>query len=207
MIISLITFLKHLRKLLIKYLYFSPNVITLIGLSFNVTLFFISVWYSGWSGHEKIPSFAVHIMSLCYLIYYYFDNLDGKQARRIKLSTPLGSILDHCCDSMTSFLITTSIATIIQCTHLYQYAIIWLMAAFPFYATIWEENITNYFYLPEINGVSEGTVVTCIAIHFFGLFGVDYLNDEITFLGINTIKRNILLIAFFIVGLIFTAIR
>lgn len=135
-----------------------------------------------------------------------FDNIDGKQARRTKNSSPLGSLFDHCCDSMTSFLITGGIAAVLKCTHLYQYTMIWLMVAFPFYATIWEENITKFFYLPLINGVSEGTLVTCAALHYFGFYGVDYFDDMIFVLGFKVQKRDLFLLTFFSFGIIFALI-
>lgn len=80
------------------------------------------------------------------------------------------------------------------------------MVVFPFFATIWEENITKFFYLPLINGVSEGTLVTCAAIHYFGFLGVDYLNETQLLLGHNILKRDILLFVFFGIGVVFALI-
>lgn len=135
-----------------------------------------------------------------------FDNIDGKQARRTKNSSPLGSLFDHCCDSMTSFLITGGVASVMKCTHLYQYAMIWLMVAFPFYATIWEENITKFFYLPLINGVSEGTLITCTAFHYFGYYGVDYFDEMQPVFGVSVQMRDLFLLTFFMIGVGFMLI-
>lgn len=33
-------------------------------------------------------------------MYSTFDNLDGKQARRISASSPLGELFDHGCDAL-----------------------------------------------------------------------------------------------------------
>lgn len=36
-----------------------------------------------------------------YLAYRLLDEMDGKQARRIKASSPLGLLFDHGCDAFT----------------------------------------------------------------------------------------------------------
>jgi len=38
--------------------------------------------------------------SLGLWLYSTFDNIDGKQARRTKQSSPLGELFDHGCDSL-----------------------------------------------------------------------------------------------------------
>lgn len=196
-------YLSILRKLHIKYTFLSPNVITLVGVSFNFIFYFIGLYYCGWTGKDKIPSLAIHIMSLCYNIYYYIDNIDGKQARKLKASSPLGSLFDHCCDSMTTYLITSSIGSIVGCTELYQYVLLWFMAIFPFFAVLWEENLAGYFYLPPFNGVSEGSIITCIAIHIFGFFGNDFLDNYLIVLNYSIQYRNFIVISFFLIGSIF----
>lgn len=108
---------------------------------------------------------------------------------------------------MTSFIITGAIGSVIGATSLHQYAVLWLMAAFPFYSSIWEENITGFLYLPPINGVSEGAVVTSIALHTFGTFGVNFLNQSTVILGINLTYRNALIFGFAgTFGVVFTII-
>lgn len=116
-------------------------------------------------------------------------------------------LFDHCCDSMTSYLITTTIGTIIGCTRLIEYVILWLMVAFPFFAVIWEENFTHYFYLPIINGVSEGTVVTCLALHLFGFYGTKFLNQTLIIFGTAHTLRTIVIVSFFMFGVIFSLMR
>lgn len=41
------------------------------------------------------------------------DNLDGKHARRIGASSPLGLMFDHGCDALTTFLFTQGLGTIL----------------------------------------------------------------------------------------------
>lgn len=42
-----------------------------------------------------------------------FDNLDGKQARRTKTSSPLGLLFDHGCDATTTFMLSQSLGSYI----------------------------------------------------------------------------------------------
>lgn len=42
-----------------------------------------------------------------------FDNLDGKQARRTKTSSPLGLLFDHGCDAMTTFIFSQSLSSFV----------------------------------------------------------------------------------------------
>lgn len=44
-------------------------------------------------------------MGITIIIYQNLDNLDGKQARKTKSSSPLGMLFDHGTDAVASFLI------------------------------------------------------------------------------------------------------
>ncbi len=41
------------------------------------------------------------------------DNMDGKQARRTKTSSPLGMMFDHGCDALVTFVFSTGLGTIV----------------------------------------------------------------------------------------------
>lgn len=47
---------------------------------------------------------------VCVFVYYTIDNLDGKQARRTKSSTPLGMCMDHGCDVLGVSFISLGVA-------------------------------------------------------------------------------------------------
>jgi len=56
----------------------------------------------------KIPRWVDFYVAGTLFIYIILDNCDGKQARKTKNSTPLGLIMDHGCDA-----ISTAFSTII----------------------------------------------------------------------------------------------
>lgn len=56
------------------------------------------------------PSWALLLYGITVFIYQNLDNVDGKQARRLGNSTPLGMIMDHGCDALGLVFLTTGMA-------------------------------------------------------------------------------------------------
>jgi phosphatidylglycerophosphate synthase len=50
---------------------------------------------------------------ICVFVYYTLDNVDGKQARRTKTSSPLGMCMDHGCDVLGVSFIALGVARVI----------------------------------------------------------------------------------------------
>lgn len=79
----------------------SPNTITLFGFFMQCcAVFLLAVSSPEHGGSWRIVLFIDTILSLVYVIA---DSLDGKQARRLKRSSPLGQLVDHGCDSLNAF--------------------------------------------------------------------------------------------------------
>ena len=72
----------------------APNVITVSGFFLNLLYFLITGYYTSFKG-GFVPPWACFFSAFCYLIYQVLDNIDGKQARRTKSSSPLGLLVDH----------------------------------------------------------------------------------------------------------------
>ena len=49
---------------------------------------------------RPIASWWYFLQAFCFFLSRFLDELDGKQARRLGLSSPLGLIFDHGCDAM-----------------------------------------------------------------------------------------------------------
>lgn len=80
------------------------------------------------------------------------DGIDGKQARRIGLSGPLGELFDHGLDSYTAALIPACLYSVFgrvypSISPLRMYYIIW-MVFFNFFISHWEKYNTGVLYLP-----------------------------------------------------------
>lgn len=73
-----------------------PNVISLIGITCNVILFLII-------NHENIENYS-SILSVCTIIRFLSDCLDGAVARKYNKTSKLGHMLDTVSDMMFMFL-------------------------------------------------------------------------------------------------------
>ena len=107
----------------------APNMITLIGLLINITASF-TVLFNDPTLEGKAPSWMYVFASFALITYLNFDCADGKQARRLHASSPLGQLFDHGCDAInevfilltlcsacgTGLNIHSSLVMIIQCT-------------------------------------------------------------------------------------------
>ena len=155
----------------------APNVITISGFFLNLLYFLITGYYTGFKG-GFIPPWACFFSAFCYLLYMILDNIDGKQARRTKSSSPLGLLVDHGTDACTTFFITCGLGAILALETIYQYILLWIMIIVPFYLNNWEEYVTGVMSLPIINGINEGTFVIVFLECLTGCIGQDYLNKK-----------------------------
>jgi len=155
----------------------APNVITISGFFLNLLYFLITGYYTKFKG-GFIPPWACFFSAFCYLLYMILDNIDGKQARRTKSSSPLGLLFDHGTDACTTFFITCGLGAILALETIYQYILLWIMIIVPFYLNNWEEYVTGVMSLPIINGINEGTFIMVFLECLTGCIGQDYLNKK-----------------------------
>jgi ethanolaminephosphotransferase len=73
-------------------MYVAPNTITFAGHICIVILYFMSV---GYCVDCEYPTWLVFTAGFLYFMWLILDNIDGKQARRTKSSSPLGLMFDH----------------------------------------------------------------------------------------------------------------
>lgn len=87
-------------------IYIHPNLITLTGLicvkSASIIANEISICIA-----DNCGNIHYYIAAICILLFLSltFDALDGKQARRINMSSPVGELLDHVVDSCSLMLV------------------------------------------------------------------------------------------------------
>jgi ethanolaminephosphotransferase len=103
------------------------------------------------------------LISLCYRFFIDLrdsqiaDGIDGKQARRIGLSGPLGELFDHGLDSYSACLIPVCLYSVFGRGASYSveplrfyYAV--LVILFNFHVSHWEKYNTGVLYLPWVCG-------------------------------------------------------
>lgn len=79
--------------------WFAPNLITLTGLIVNISAAMLVLLYDP---HllGNAPGWVYINAAICLQVYAVLDAADGKQARRLSASSPLGQIFDHGCDAV-----------------------------------------------------------------------------------------------------------
>ncbi|EEA06032.1 CDP-alcohol phosphatidyltransferase domain-containing protein [Cryptosporidium muris RN66] len=83
-----------------------PNGLTILGFICSFLSILILLVYSPSLDQRLLLPSTLAIVLLLFL-YQTLDAADGKQARRLKLSSPLGQLLDHGLDSYSTIFLTT----------------------------------------------------------------------------------------------------
>ncbi|KAJ0171550.1 hypothetical protein K1T71_013100 [Dendrolimus kikuchii] len=102
----------------------APNVITFAGfLCMVITVLFLTLYdyefygaggrpETDYKGLYEIPNWLYTTCGVLIFLAYNLDGIDGKQARRIGISGPLGELFDHGLDSYIVFLIPFAVISI-----------------------------------------------------------------------------------------------
>jgi len=192
---------------IVKYFpkWLAPNVITVSGFFLNLLNLIITIYYTGWKGGDYIPPWACITCAISYTTYIVLDYTDGKQARRLNASTPLGLLFDHGTDACTTFYITLVTGGITYFNNINQYLIYYIPVTLTFFLNTWEEYYVGELVLPVINGVAEGTLLADGVYILSALYGSSFYLKEIVFFDKYNLKINdICAIIIAILGVIFS---
>lgn len=175
----------------------APNLLTVLSLMFNIIGFLFVIFEAGNDFSYKLSKLTTLVITITHYLYIFFDNLDGKQARKTKTSSSFGMLLDHGCDVFTNICVLFNISHLVRLgndTLFIQYFIICLFLGF--YATTYEEYVLGEMHLGIINGPDEGnfliatgSLVSFILGNDFWLIKIKYINmtigEFIIFLNFN----------------------
>jgi ethanolaminephosphotransferase len=143
------------------------------------------------------------LCGILYFTYYFLDCSDGKQARRLGLSSPLGFIMDHNLDSFSLVLLTLTAMNVVQMVTPIEVLITYLMSSIPFFIATWEEYVTGVMEMPSFSGVDEGAVLCSSLFIISGLLGETFWSSKL-----YGIKHNMILITCFtIISIFFMYVR
>ena len=104
-----------------------------------------------------------------------FDGLDGKHARRLKLSSALGHLLDHSCDSFLALNFLSLLSILFNIEDSYFMYLLYASVSWTFFnSVIWDffigESITGVGYV----GISEALFLFQFLHVIRGYFGVNF---------------------------------
>mmetsp|Transcript_31365 Transcript_31365/g.66308 ORF Transcript_31365/g.66308 Transcript_31365/m.66308 type:complete len:604 (-) Transcript_31365:220-2031(-) len=183
----------------------APNAITLLGLAWMATSYAIVWWHcpglyeandrvagalrgsDDGSDVGDVPRWIFLFNGVAMLAYQTLDNMDGKQARKTRSSSPLGLLFDHGCDAVNSILGSANWMAAMAMVpgsldrwmggggHEFETppsavsaafggdevlaALLVLCPMIAFYVSTWEQYYTGKLILPPFNGPSEGLVL------------------------------------------------
>ena len=140
----------------------------------SLMLYILPLNYCGLSLNCKIPEQVTLICCVFYFLWMLLDNIDGKQARRTRNSTPLGLIFDHQVDAVCVTITTTCIGMVSLYGSSLETLVIWVIGAIPFYLATWEELYVGVQNFPVINGPSDGCLLIGFLLVVFGIWTPEY---------------------------------
>ena len=103
----------------------APNTITVVGFLLH-TIATIIICLQGPMASDA-SKWSLFLYSFCVFWYQMLDNVDGKQARKLQNSTPLGMIMDHGCDALGVICLTSGMGRVLCVDDPYLY--IWTLIA------------------------------------------------------------------------------
>ena len=167
----------------------APNTITVSGWFLNLLNLFLTVYYGGWKGTDYFPPWVCYLTSFTYSLYIYLDACDGKQARRLNASSPLGLLFDHGTDACSTFYVPIVSGAVIFFNNIYQYLLLYFPIMTTFFFNTWEEYYVGELVLPIFNGVEEGSIYVSTMHLISGIYGSELYFKEYNIFG-KIIKFN-----------------
>ena len=165
----------------------APNLLTVMSLMFNIIGVLFVIIEAGNDFSHKLSRLTTLVITITHYLYIFFDNLDGKQARKTKTSSSFGMLLDHGCDVFTNICVFFNVSHLCRLgndTLFIEFLVITLDLGF--YSTTYEEYILGEMHLGIINGPDEGNflIATASLISFiigndFWIFKLKYINMTI----------------------------
>ncbi|CAG9314002.1 unnamed protein product [Blepharisma stoltei] len=149
----------------------APNLITLLGF-ICIILSYILMLPFGTTFEEPIPPIILFISAFMIFMYQTFDAIDGKQSRRINQSSPLGMLLDHGCDSLTTSFIALTLLQGMSLGLNKHTIYMYIGAQTSFFLITWEEYHTHCCRTQFMNwGVTEAQYMSIMVLVITAIFG------------------------------------
>lgn len=142
----------------------APNLITLIGTVIHIIGNLSLILQDE---NKPVYPYSLLFFGICVFVYYTIDNVDGKQARRTKSSTPLGMCMDHGCDVLGVSFIALGVARMAGITdHIILLFTAQIAVLGTFWLSVWAQyHSKGVLLLGKFNAVDDGIP----AVSFMGI--------------------------------------
>lgn len=157
----------------------APNLVTVIGLVFMIAHYLVMLPYDT-TFSLAIPPPVIFFSTFGVFMYQTLDAVDGKQARRIGAASPLGMLMDHGCDALSSVFITLGLAQAANLGLGMHLLLIFLGVQAMFFMATWEEYHTHICRTQILNwGVTELQLLNMAIVLSTGLLGPAFLKNQL----------------------------
>uniref|UniRef100_UPI003590259E cholinephosphotransferase 1-like isoform X2 n=1 Tax=Myxine glutinosa TaxID=7769 RepID=UPI003590259E len=156
----------------------SPNAMTLTGLFLNSVTTFIMLCYSP-QGLDEIPPWVLLLCTFGILSYQTLDAIDGKQARRLGCSSPLGELFDHGCDAISIVFVGVSTAVSVKLsTHPVLFFSCCFSGVLMFYFAQWQAYLTGTLHFWRVD-VTEAQIAISFVFLISAVAGVSVWDTQV----------------------------
>lgn len=150
----------------------APNVLTLVGFIFTLYAYNLCLSYS--ATHTALMSIITCIFTFMYM---NLDAIDGKHARRIKNSSPLGELFDHMCDNIGVVFMISSLCMLVGIHGTTTQWYIIQSAQIVFLCSHIDAFKTKVVRFGLFDGPGEALVLYMAILLINGTYGLDWLFD------------------------------
>ena len=156
----------------------APNMITLLGFIINIIASFI-VLYNDPLLLGKAPWWSYIIAGIAFITYLNFDSADGKQARRLHASSPLGQLFDHGCDAVNEVFILLVLASACGTGYTHNTCAVMIIQCLGFsLAQVLEYHIDILVVGNKFFGTTESIILLSFVYILTGLVGIDRVRTK-----------------------------
>ena len=189
----------------------APNLITFIGLLINVSASLL-VAINDPTLEGKCPDWYYLIAAISLITYLNFDCADGKQARRIHASSPLGQLFDHGCDAINEVFIIMVLCSACGTGCSFHTSSILIIQCLAFsLAQILEYHIDLLVVGNKYFGTTESILAVALVFCLRGTFGISILSQPLSKIIPFSLSLNYSISEFFIqvtnICMIFTILQ
>jgi ethanolaminephosphotransferase len=159
----------------------AANCVTCLGFVFSITpMILLMVQFGTQMSNptkESLPGWIFSLQSVFYFTYRMLDEMDGKQARRTKMGSPLGMMFDHGLDAYSVGFMLSFFVKICQIGETPQAVLVPILGNFVFHLTTLEQYYTGEIVLGSGNFITDGTFVVCPSFFLMAYYGNNFWLD------------------------------
>uniref|UniRef100_A0A8C4R2C7 diacylglycerol cholinephosphotransferase n=1 Tax=Eptatretus burgeri TaxID=7764 RepID=A0A8C4R2C7_EPTBU len=164
----------------------APNALTLSGLFLNSVTTCVMLYYTP-RGLDEIPPWVLLLCTFGLLSYQALDAIDGKQARRLGCSSPLGELFDHGCDAISIVFVGVSTAVSVRLsTHPALFFSCCFSGVLMFYFAHWQAYLTGTLHFWRVD-VTEAQISISFVFLISAFAGVSVWDTQVLGLSLKLI--------------------